>query len=283
MPIEVKDLVQGNVKHAMGDAGAKSHDLWMVPRASIKLIPGFNDVRAVDPGYPEHLAKITSLIEANGYNKGDPLEVFIAREDGQDIIYLIDGYTRVKAVDTLNENGAGIEILPCVQRPNGTTMEDVLAAPVTSNSGRGLTPMGEAIICKRMIGQNLDEPEIATKLGFPVQKVRDLLVLIAAPKQIRLMVQTGRVSATNAIEVVKKHGNKATEVLGASLETAQAAGKKKVTKRQLAPKRDLLTEGIAWIKDQGGWTVMPDRKLVDLLAFVTGATAGDIEAKLGES
>jgi hypothetical protein len=44
----------------------------------------------------------------------------------------------------------------------------------------------------------------------------------------------------------------------------------------MSPKRDLMSGGVEWIKEIGQWSVLPDKKLVDLLAFLTGASEADI-------
>lgn len=267
------ELTSGNVKAGMKSAGASSSDLWMVPRAQIRVLPGFN-VRTRTPEYEQHIRAIGESILANGYRKDKPMAGYVAKEGDENIIYITDGHSRLEGVDYAIERGAEIEVLPVVTSPVGTSMEDLTIGLVTSNSGRPLTPIEKAAVCKRLVGYGMEVPEIARRLGLTGAYVGELLALCAAPTKVRKMVEAGQVSAGNAVRAVKKHGAKAAEMLGDQLVTAQADGKKKVTARVLAPKRDLLADGVAWIKEN------EQGSLVGLLVALTGASEVDVLARI---
>jgi len=228
------ELVRGNVKKAMADAGAKSGDFWSVPPSMLRVIDGFNG-RIRTPAYLEHLARIKDSIRENGYYQDKPLAGFVAKEDGEDVIYVTEGHTRFEAVRELIEEGHEIERVPVVVKPNGTTMEDLTFALVTSNEGRPFTTFETALMVKRLVGMGVDEATIAKRLGFKAGKayVDDLLSLAGAPKAIRDMVIAEKISATLAIQELKRHGAKAVDRLKAAVAKAEASGKKKASAKHL--------------------------------------------------
>lgn len=159
------ELAPGNVKAAMREASAASSDLWMVPLENIRVLAGFN-VRTDNDEYQQHIASIASSIISNGYRKDKPLTGYVAKEDGKDFIYITDGHSRLAAVHQANRLGAEIKVLPVVTTPAGTSMVDLAVGLVVSNSGKQLTPLEKAEVCKRLIGYGLEVPEIAKRLGF---------------------------------------------------------------------------------------------------------------------
>lgn len=275
------NITAGPVKATMKDAGASSSDLWNVPVAAIRIMEGFN-VRVHNTDYAAHICEIGESILANGFMKDKPLSGFVANEGGQNIIYVTDGHSRLEAVAYANERGAQITTVPVVTKPAGTGIEDLTIGLVTSNSGKPLTPIEKAAVVKRLVGYGMEEAVIAKRLGFTVGYVGDLLKLIAAPKKIRAMVESGEVSASNATDAIKKHGSKAADVLTEKLDAAKAAGKAKITKTTIKPKRDLLADGVKWIRGGEDRYSETDQALIELLSYLTGTNAKDI-AKLVEA
>ncbi len=273
------ELTAGNVKAAMKESGASSSDLWMVPRENIRVLDGFN-VRTNNAEYAAHVCEIGESILANGYRRDKPLTGYIAREGDANIIYLTDGHSRLAGVDYAIERGAEIKVLPVVTVPAGTTMEDLTVGLVVSNSGKRLAPIEIAAVCKRLIGYSMDEDAIAKRLNLTKGYVQQLLSVAGANKKIRGMVEAGEVSLSNAAEALRKHGGKASEVLGEKLAGAQAEGKAKVTKKTLkGPKRNLLSDGVAWIKGRV-LTEGQEATAVALLGVLAGVEEAAILEKL---
>ena len=74
------------------------------------------------------------------------------------------------------------------------------------------------VVCKRLAAFGWSSQEIARRLGYAsAQYVDGLLALAGAPLAIRKMVMENVISATTAIEAIKKHGDKAVDVLLAAL------------------------------------------------------------------
>jgi len=225
------ELMRGNVKAAMKTAGATSADLWNVPLDNLIFLDGFNG-RVDSPDYQAHVQLITQSIIDNGYYQDKPIAGFVAddgREGAGQIIYVIDGHTRVLAARIAKEQfGAPLTTLPVVIKPKGTTMEDLTVAMIRSNEGRPFTPYETALIVKRLVDMGLTEKVISQRLGISVNYINDLLQLVGAPKLVRDMVVAGEVAATAAIKEVKKHGAKAAPRLKEALAKVLKKPKPKV-------------------------------------------------------
>lgn len=225
-------LVAGNVKQAMKDANAKSRDLWYVPYEKLVILPDFN-VRVHDAGYHEHVRNLANLMKANGYRADKPMTGYVALHDGEHVIHPTDGHCRHAAIALANSEGADIKLVPVVATPQGTNTEDLIVGLVTSNSGKELSPYEVGVVCKRLTNFGWDNGEIARRLGLTGSYVGTLLMLQGAPLIIRGMLQGGLVSADNAADVIRKHGDKAVEVLERALGVAKQEGKARVTRAHL--------------------------------------------------
>jgi ParB family chromosome partitioning protein len=269
------ELTPGNVKAAMRAAGAKSADLWMVPFANIRVIPGYN-IRPVDR---EHVDALKASIKANGYSKDKPFAGFVSKEEGDgNIINLTDGEHRHTAVAELIAEGEAFEFLPVTVAPAGTSMVDLAVSMATSASGKELTPQAWAVLCKRLIGYGCDVDEIAKRLVKTKAQISDWLVLAGASRRVLAMVEEKKISGTNAIRLLKKHGAGTADVLEQQFAAAQAKGKKKITAATLSPQRDLVADGAEWIK--GNIAAGDLGPLVAMLSHLTGAPHADIAARL---
>lgn len=227
-----QDIIAGNVKAAMKDAGASSGDLWRVPRDQIKVLPNFN-VRFRNDAYREQVRRLADSMKENGYYQDKPIAGYIAVENGENVIYVVDGHTRLEAVDLANSEGAEISVLPVVTKPKGTSLEDITVGLHQSNTNRPLEPIEIGELCKRLIGYGLDEETIAKRLNLTAPYVGDLLDLAGAPSRIRKLVGEGRIASTLAITTMKKNPEQAADMLEEAVETAKAAGKDRATAKHL--------------------------------------------------
>ncbi|WP_176039504.1 ParB/RepB/Spo0J family partition protein [Burkholderia stabilis] len=253
------ELVPGNVKEIVKAFRQGSADVYMVSLDAIRVRPEFNEAREVDPDYPAAVREVADSIKANGFFRHKPLKV-VAAADGY--LYVSDGHTRWDGVALANSEGAGVEAVPVINEVRGTTEEDRIFGLILDNSGRRLTPLGEAMVIKRLIGRGVDEKEIARRLTRNVASIRNALTLVAAPTPIKEMVTSGAVSATSAVKVMKEQGMNAVAHLQAAKEAVMAAGKTKVTpkvlkavggQKQTARSND--TEMLDWIQAQGSVSI----------------------------
>lgn len=247
-----KELVAGNVKAAMREAGAVSADLWQVAPSQLRVIEGFN-VRSNNEKFKARVRKIADSIHANGFYKDKPISGFVAKEDGVDVIFVTGGHTRHAAVDLAISEGADIAVIPVIVKPKGTSMEDLTVDLIVGNDGEPLSVYEQAVVCKRLAGFGWDSKEIARRVGYAsAQYVDSLLNLAAAPLALRKMVIEEVVSATTAMDALKKHGDKAVDVLLAAVVkagTGRATAKhlpeaafKKTIKKQAEPMYTALTK-----------------------------------------
>lgn len=230
MSQELITFEPGNVKQAM--AGSTKSDLYKVAREHLHVAEGFN-VRVHDADYKAHIRFLADSFKENGYMQDKPLAGYVAdQHDGTSAIIVTDGHSRLAAYDLAVSEGMEDFPLPVVTKPRGTSMEDLTIALVTSNSGRPLTPYELGLVVKRLVGYGMETKDIANRIGKGKAYIEGLLDLVAAPKALREMVTSGKVSATLAVETLKKHGAKeAAKVLGAGVKEATASGKDKVTKK----------------------------------------------------
>lgn len=227
-----KNLTFGGVKRLMTDIKAKSRDSYQVPIELIHEIPNFNP-RVHDEAYEQHIEDYTQSMLVEGFYQDKPLAGIVITEGGKDKIYVTDGYTRRASVLRANQRGASIATVPMVFKSAATSIEDLTVALVRSNEGRPLTPFEKGIVCKRLDSYGMERAEIARRVGLSAVYVGQLLTLMGAPNEIRKLVQAGKLSAENALAAMKKHGEKAVEVLRAANAQAEASGKKRITEKSL--------------------------------------------------
>lgn len=247
-----RELTPGNTKAAMKAVGAASSDLWKVAPDQLRTLDDFN-ARIKNDAYAARVRWIADSIKANGFYPDKPLTGFVALEDGEEVIYVTGGHRRHEGVLLAIEEGADVPTVPVVIKPRGTSMEDLTVDLVVGNEGEPLTTYEQAVVCKRLAGFGWDSKEIARRLGYSTaQYVDGLLSLASAPLAVRKMVIEAVISATTAIEAIKKHGDKATDVLLAAM-VKSAGGRvtakhmpdadfKKAVKKQAEPMYTALTK-----------------------------------------
>lgn len=216
------ELVQGGMKAAITETGAKSRDLLMVPVDQIKIVAGLN-VRIHDDDYEEHVEEIKNSIIENGFYQHFPLSGYAGKEGDQTFIYCTGGFTRLEAAKRAIKAGAPIEALPVVLKPPGTSMLDLTLALAMDNTGKPLKPYERAIVVKRMVGYGAEPDAIASKMGISGQYVTDLLYMLGLPNAIQQMIIKDQVSAGHAVVMARKHGAEATKVLQAAITPAAGA------------------------------------------------------------
>lgn len=212
-----RELTPGNTKAAMRAVGAASSDLWKVAPDQLRTLDGFN-ARIKNDAYAARVRWIADSIKANGFYPDKPLTGFVALEDGTEVIYVTGGHRRHEGVLLAIEEGADVPTVPVVIKPRGTSMEDLTVDLVVGNEGEPLTTYEQAVVCKRLAGFGWESKEIARRLGYSTaQYVDGLLSLASAPLAVRRMVMESVISATVAIDAIKKHGDKAADVLLAAM------------------------------------------------------------------
>lgn len=258
----------------------------------LTVIDGFN-VRVRDAAYLAHIRTLADSMKEVGFKIDKPIACYIRKvEDGEDEICITDGHSRHEAVLLAIDEGAAIDTVPVVLLPNkGISMADLTVDLVRANAGRPLSTYETSIVVKRLTNMEFEEDEIAEKLGFSRTHVTGLLLLAAAPKPLANLVVAGKVSATTAIDMLRKHGPaKATDLLKAAAAKAEESGKSKVTAavlpganfhKALKKSSPKLYESARQIQRDPGYTglSMETRELLDsLLQDLTALEPATAEA-----
>lgn len=183
---------------------------------------------------PETIAYVRSMadvIKADGVAAFPPITIRRS-DDGK--IAVMAGWCRRRAHALAMSEGADIKGIQCIDAGK-KSKEEITLDILTSNTNLPLTAMAKATAVNRLIKGGLwSESEVATKTGWSVSTVRNLLALFEAPDEISRMVACGEVSATLATEIVKSNTpDEAVKKLKSAKETAAKAGKKKATKKDM--------------------------------------------------
>lgn len=192
--------------------------------------PGFNDLaRDNDEDLQQSIDELVAFLEAGGVVP--PLRVRPRAEGG---VWLVDGHRRYRAlkqmdakgtlVRTPKDNDAWIDIIPFT----GNDAERILFL-ATSNKNKSVNALGLGRIYNKLLAMKWTVQQIAERSGEQVATIKRILDLASGNTDVHEHVKAGTVSPTIAAAAVRKHGDKAGEVLTTQLEQAKAAGKKKVT------------------------------------------------------
>lgn len=262
------EFVQGGMKAAMKDAGAKSRDLLMVPVDNIKIVAGLNP-RIHDAAYESHIEEIKESILTDGFYQHHPLGGYAGKEGtGEEsitFIYLTSGFTRYEAARRANAEGAGIEELPVVLRPNGTNMVDITVGFDSDNRAERLRPYEKAIVAKRLIGYGQDEEQVAAKLKVSEQYVKDLLYMLSMPQGVQDMVISGATTLHTAVTVGRKHGKEALAVLKGAAGAGEAGTGEGEAETPATPAR--VTQGRVAASQRGASDIIPKGHYIAAIGY----------------
>lgn len=235
-------LISGRVKQVKL-AHRRNDSLSWVDPATIKTIPGFN-ARVRTPDYETYIDALASDMFENGYRISKPITAFVADENGEDVIYVVGGHTRLEAVRRAIGMGANISEIPVLFLPKTTSVDDLTVDLIKDNEGRPLSTYEKALVIKRLVNAGHGEAEIAKKLGMTATQVSNLEVLAGAPKSMVNHIIADEVSASMVIELLKTHGSKAPEVLEEALQKAKDSGKTKAKPSDAATPEKLYIKAI---------------------------------------
>lgn len=248
------ELTSAPVDPTMKAAEATTTKLYRVPVDKIKPIPGFN-VRVESPDYIAHRDMIRASIAANGYDQTKPLAGYVAKEEGENVIYVTDGHTRLAAVQEFNADPDTAEkdeiaALPVMVHPKEVSLTDLTVALHTANSGRPLTPFELGVVVKRLLAEeDAKKSDIAKRLGVTSRYLDDVLLLANADAKVKQHVASGNVSSTMAIQLIRKDADSAAEKIEAAVKKTAGTGKK-ATKKHTGPKMQKVKVSVS--VEEGG-------------------------------
>lgn len=256
-------------------------EMLMISRDDIRVKEGFNP-RIQDAAYHAHIRALADSMKAEGYFLDKPIAVYAGYDGKRPVLFAFDGFCRLAAYDLALSEGAPLQDLPIVIKPNSVTIEDLTVGFVVGNTGKRLTPMEIGVVCKRLVGFGWSEERIAERLHISCEYVAQLLLLAGAPRFIRDFVQNGEMTASLAVESLRKHGADVQDVLVDALANAKAAGKTRLTKRFmpghgqrkfLTKKAPVMLEAIERLTKHDAFKKLPNDLRITFEALVSGAAA----------
>lgn len=233
-----KSLIPASHKRLLQRVVPGKGNMIMVMPEDIRIVPGLNP-RIQNKRYLDYVQSLKQSMIANGFFLDKPLAGYAGMEGNKPVIFCIEGGTRFAAANLAIAEGAPIEYLPLVLKPEGTSIEDVTIGMVRGNQQLPFLPIELAILCARMRKFHHTPSQIAEEFGIDTSYVHHLLVLAAAPPNIRQMVAEEETTAATAIEAVRQYGEQAEEVLKKALAKSP---KKKVTRSMLNGRKQILTK-----------------------------------------
>lgn len=207
-------------------------DLFLLSPDVIHEDPNWN-VRQENDGLKDHIRQLADSIKEIGVQQ--PLTV---RMDGLKA-KVTDGFCRMAAVRLAIKEGAEIKSVPVRTEERYSNEADHTLSMWVRNSGRQLTLPEQAEVVRRLLSFNWTEAEISRKTGSSRQHINNLVCFLSSPVEVQDMVKSGEVSATAAVNQVRKEGEAAAGTLKRAVVKANDEGKKRATARHMG-KKDLI-------------------------------------------
>jgi ParB family chromosome partitioning protein len=237
--LKMVTIEPGDLKAALAGASATTAGvkIYTMPVDRLRPAAGFN-IRVTDSEkHREAVARLATSIATEGFYNTKPLAGFVGKDGAEDVIFIVDGHTRLEAIRMINsqEESTKIETVPVVLKPKDTDPVEMTVALHKENSGEPLTAAEFAVIVKRLLNHGLTEDQIATRLDVTKRYVQDMVVLIGSPKSVREAVKHDKISGTMAIKILRKHsaandkGAAAAAVIKDMLDKAEKTGRTKAT------------------------------------------------------
>lgn len=217
-------LVAGSVKKIMASIKAEydtkvveeelkikgaggSSDLWKVPVTALKVLPGFN-VRLPGQELEDHIEYLANSILEEGFNHSRPLAALVLEIDGELGIYVYDGHCRLDGTHRAIAKGSTIQTLPVIVTDGKrVNLDDLYVMVHNLNKGKELAPFEIGVLCKRLWKNGHDEKTIGRRMNIKPQYVDGLLRLVSAPKPLVDAVTSNELAASEAIKMLRTHGN----------------------------------------------------------------------------
>ena len=206
------------------DKIVKKVDGFRARLADIKIVDGFNE-RHQDDEVREHIAGIAGAIAAG--LPIPPIEVWVDPDTGA--LELVDGHCRHAGYCLYAEANPEFDGWVSVTKFEGTAAQRK-ARIVTSNTQLKLKPveLGRVYLSLRD-DHGMTRQQIAQEVGKSLAHVDQMLLLVSAKPEVIAAVESGTISATEAVKLARDHGDQAPAELERRVEAAKEIGKTKVT------------------------------------------------------
>lgn len=206
-------------------------DLFKVRIDSLVIVEDFNESRKYnDPvELRAHIDGMKTFIRSGGTLPA--IEVFVNPETGATEV--VEGHCRTTSFRELALEGFEIDGKPLTHVaaiPFKGSMAQRRARIVTSNSQLPLSKVGEAKVYQAMRDQDGMHP---ADIALMVQKSRghvdQMLILASGAEPVHQAIVDGAITATEAVHVIRKHGEGAAQEIERLKDVAAESGKGKIT------------------------------------------------------
>jgi ParB family chromosome partitioning protein len=215
----------------VGEAG-KRIDAYMINPHKLVIDPGFNVRDKSDPEVAANIRSLADEMKQNGIQYIPALTVYMRGDE----VVVTDGYCRTEGALLAISEGAQVPYLPIrPEEKHSNEVDRTFSLLKRNEHGLALTPLQQAAVVKRLLGLGLSDQEVADRACKSIAHIKQLVILLSSPQDVKEMVKSGEVSASQAIKTVRKHGEQAKEILGEAVETAKAKGKRKATAKHIKP------------------------------------------------
>ena len=216
------------LKQYAAQNGGSLNELVSLPPSLIQVEPGFNP-RIEDDRWRQHVREIADSIKANGY---DQTQILVVKWSGEHV-FVRDGHCRLAAIALAVSEGAVVERVPVQPLPRGSDEIDEAYQVLTTQTKLPLAPLEFAAQLKKLLARGQKISEIASRLGRSREIVERALLLAEAPAEVRDAVTQHAISSTEAVKVLRNHGERAGPVITAAREAARESGKTRVTAKTI--------------------------------------------------
>lgn len=202
--------------------GVRKMTIFQVSPELLQEEAGFNLRDYDDPDVKEQI-----LGFANAYAAGAFVPPIVARVASDGSIWVVEGHCRRRGALLAIERGAPLKSLEVVPFKGSDT--ERVEIMLRSAEGLKLKPIEIAFGYLRLLRMGNSNSDIARRVGKSAQHVEQMLLLAQANHDVHMLVRSGKVSATVAIEAIREHREAAGEFLAGKFDEAARRGKSVVT------------------------------------------------------
>lgn len=204
-------------------------DAFRIDPRKLTVTDGYNVRDFTTPSAIEALTILKESIREEG-GVLVPLEVRMVGDE----VHVVSGHRRLRAVMDLIAEGIEIDSVPAVTEAKTTNDAERVLRLVTHNSGEPLSMLEKAEVVRRLINMGWSREKITARLGYKTpQSVMNFEHLLAAPEAVKEAIRQDEIAPSTAVELVRKHGDKAAEKLPELKAAAAKRGKAKASVRDV--------------------------------------------------
>ena len=206
-------------------------DLFKVRIDSLVIVEDFNESRKYnDPAeLRAHIDGMKAFVRSGGTLPA--IEVFVNPETGATEV--VEGHCRTTSFRELALEGFEIDgklMTHVAAIPFKGSMAQRRARIVTSNSQLPLSKVGEAKVYQAMRDvDGIPAAEIALLVNKSRGHIDQMLILASGGEEVHQAITDGVITPTEAVHVVRKHGDGAAQEIERLKEVAAESGKGKIT------------------------------------------------------